>query len=80
MGVESNARPQPMNTVVISFTYRFIRRASTTLQDAVCYLNAASMSPCVSVPEQINGMIWSNGARTSVCFGAVHGPVNIFGS
>jgi hypothetical protein len=31
-------------------------------------------------PAQTSGMIWSNGASTSDCFGTVHGAVSTFGS
>ena len=41
---------------------------------------AAYISGAVSVPEQISGRIWSNGASTSVCFGTDQGFVSIFGS
>lgn len=43
-------------------------------------LDAASISACVSVPEQISGMIWSNGASSSVWVGTFHGSVSTFGS
>ena len=47
---------------------------------AVVCLAAASMSAWVSMPEQLSDRMRSNGASTSVCFGAVHGPVSTSGS